>query len=189
MDEAEAADRVSESMLVKGDPYRYLLARSIDAQRPLSMSGPGDPDLIHRWLWILLNPSTADEVQDDPTTRKVAGFTRRWGGTSFTIVNLFAYRATKPAALARAHRDGIDVVGGSRADQMIREAARNADRVVCGWGANVTSWPWTHQRVRHVGNELLGSRVLYAIGRCKGGAPQHPLMAKYTDAPIAWRIP
>ena len=61
-------------------PYRYLLWREWNAKLP-------------RLLWILLNPSTADERVDDPTLRRVLGFSRSYGFGGLEVVNLFALRS------------------------------------------------------------------------------------------------
>src|SRR5690606_11273664 len=53
--------------------YRYALWRIWDEQRPTV-------------TWVMLNPSTADEQADDPTIRRVLGFTRAWGAGSAVIV-------------------------------------------------------------------------------------------------------
>ncbi len=66
--------------------YRYALWREWDASAP-------------RLGFVLLNPSTADAENDDPTLRRCMGFARAWGYGSLQIVNLFAYRATVPDAL------------------------------------------------------------------------------------------
>ena len=75
--------------------YRYLLFRRL---------GRGN----RRLAFILLNPSTATEYQDDPTIRRCVGFARRWGYDQLTILNIFALRATDPKQLYQS----TDPVGG-----------------------------------------------------------------------------
>ena len=67
--------------------YRYELRRTWDNTKPIV-------------LWVALNPSTADHVKDDPTNRRIADFSRRWGYGGYVLANLFAYRAIDPQALA-----------------------------------------------------------------------------------------
>lgn len=82
-------------------------------------------------LFVMLNPSTADEWQDDPTVRRCISFAKRSGFGSMSVVNLYALRATNPEELL-AHRDPV----GPRNDRSIRELASLADRTVVAWGAH-----------------------------------------------------
>jgi hypothetical protein len=43
----------------------------------------------HRVAFVGINPSTADEVDDDATIRKCVGFAKRWGFSALDMVNLF----------------------------------------------------------------------------------------------------
>lgn len=140
-------------------------------------------DLGRRWgdgamvAFLMLNPSTADATQDDPTIRRCVGFARSWGAGAIRVVNLWAYRATKPADLWGA-RELLDVVGPEN-DRHIRRAADEAERVVAAWGAHGHRDP---KRVAAV-LDLLGDRPLYCLGRTKGGDPRHPLMVR-ADQPL-----
>ena len=69
--------------------YRYLLTREIS--EPLFSRGPA-------CCFVMLNPSTADAQQDDPTGRRCMGFARREGCVGLSVVNLYGLRATKPAS-------------------------------------------------------------------------------------------
>lgn len=129
--------------------------------------------------WIMLNPSTADEVADDPTIRKCCGFTKRWGYRGIVVTNLFAFRATKPAELHELIRDGkIDIAIGPDNDTAIANAANEADIVVVAWGANAARYV---NRVSEVMKMFLRPSC---IGLTKDGHPLHPCMAGYTDDPI-----
>src|SRR5262249_19438175 len=79
---------------------------------------------------VRLNPSSADEKPGDPTVRRCVGFARRWGYGALCLVNLFALRATDPAAL-KAHAAPV----GPDNDRWLIEAARGAAVVVAAWGA------------------------------------------------------
>jgi hypothetical protein len=64
--------------------------------------------LGRRWVegaavcFVLLNPSTADEMQDDATVRRCIAFAKAHGFDALEVVNLYAYIATDPADLRRA---------------------------------------------------------------------------------------
>lgn len=140
--------------------YRYTLAHTFerDLFEPESQT-----DKI---VWLMLNPSTADESQLDPTLRRVAAFSRGWGYPGFIVLNLFAYRSTEPEGM-KAERDPV----GPRNDSAILETARNR-RVICGWGNHGT----------HRDRDLTVFRMLHAEGirleclsRTGIGMPQHPL--------------
>lgn len=82
-------------------------------------------------LFCLLNPSTADANQEDPTLRRGIGFARQWGFDGVVFVNLFAYRATDPADMLAAE----DPVGPEN-DKYILQEAERADFVVMAYGAH-----------------------------------------------------
>jgi hypothetical protein len=138
--------------------YRYTLTRTITL---------GNKSL----LWIMLNPSTADESIDDPTIRRCIGFTREFGYAGFTVVNLYAYRATKPADLWKAVKPI-----GEKNDQVIMRYARKADRVICAWGMHAPA-----SRVDQVCALLRHVRFrgeAYCLGFTANGNPRHPLMLR-----------
>lgn len=68
--------------------YRYILWRVWTESRAMNLCA-----------WVMLNPSTADAIEDDPTIKKCVGFSRRWGHDGIVVVNLFAMRSTDPSAL------------------------------------------------------------------------------------------
>ena len=157
-------------MLQPEGHYRYSLARHLD---------PLHPDDAKRILWIMLNPSTADEVMDDPTIRKVKEFSRRWGYKNLRVVNLYGTRSTDPDALYTSSED-FSLKVGTHNDFFINVQAQIADIVVCAWGS--------HRLVRRRSYKVLSAlrkkHDLYCICTNKDGNPKHPLYAKYTDAPV-----
>ena len=148
--------------------YRYSLERRI--------SGVTGPSLC----WLMLNPSTADAVNDDPTIRKVCGFTRRAGYGAAVVVNLFAWRATDPRDL----RKELARAEGTRNRNAVLSAAARSDAVVCAWGAT----PWARAQAQRVLGWLEAhpeKRVrLLHLGAAKAGAPLHPLMLAYAAHPL-----
>lgn len=132
--------------------YRYSLWRSWE-------------DRSNRVAFILLNPSQANEVEDDPTIRRCIGFARDWGYGSMEIVNLFAYCATKVQTLKKA-RDPI----GSENDLYILQAAERASLLIYAWGN------WGALRGRNL--EVLGllrEAKSGCLGLTNSGQPRHPL--------------
>lgn len=149
--------------------YRYSLTRAACQIRPTS----GDI------LFVMLNPSTADEHHDDPTIRRCTGFALREGAARFHVVNLYAMRATKPADLFAAEPD--ERVGPLN-DGIIRSWATGIHlkqgKVIAAWGAQ----PKAAERIKSV-RELLGGIPLYALGVTKDGHPRHPLYVR-GDQPL-----
>ncbi len=143
------------------------LAAAFSEARVYRFSLYRDADPLGRGTvtWILLNPSTADELQDDPTIRRCISFARRWGFRDTEIVNLFAFRATDPEDMKAAD----DPVGEGN-DAAILLHASEADRVVCGWGDHGSY----RGRARHV-RDLLGDYDLTALKINASGEPKHPL--------------
>lgn len=122
-----------------------------------------------RVLWVMLNPSTADEFKLDPTLNRVRSFSRDQAyATWFEVVNLFAFRATNPEEL----RKSSDPVGPEN-DLHIAAAAREADQIWVGWGANA----FAEQRARHVMLMLreITREPIWCLGLTQGGEPRHPL--------------
>jgi hypothetical protein len=143
-------------------------------------------------VFVMLNPSWADEVMGDPTITRCMKFARREGCTSVAAVNLAAWVGTEPRALHRAHQEGTDVVGPAN-DHMIRQecAGRPLETpplVVVAWGYNVDKWPWARDRAVAVTRLLTSAGVqLHCLGVTKSGEPVHPVRLRQ-DAPLVqWR--
>lgn len=145
--------------------YRTLLHRTV------GVSGPSI-------AWVLLNPSTADAFNDDPTLRRVLGFSRRAHMSTVTVANLFTLRATQPRDLLAAIRDGVDAVGPG-ADQALA-AVVQCDAVVMAWGRPANRA--VKSRAKQVAHRLLQSGcALFTVGPpLLNGHPRHPLYAPYT---------
>ena len=113
--------------------------------------------------FVGLNPSTADEEKDDPTIRRCRGFAEDWGLSGVLVVNLFAYRATRPQDLF-LQRYPI----GEENDGWISAATQFATRTVACWG--------NHGRRNDRGYAV--ATLLQApecFGISKQGEPLHPL--------------
>lgn len=132
---------------------------------------PDGRDIV---TWIMLNPSTADEHQDDATIRRCRDFSKRWGFSTMLIVNLFALRSSRPLALQRAD----DPVGPLN-DLAIEEAAKSAALVVCAWGNH----GWWLGRDQIVLDKLRDWGVEpHCLGLTASLRPKHPLrLARETE--------
>lgn len=79
--------------------------------------------------FICLNPSTADETNDDPTVRRCINFAKDWGYDGLCVTNIFAYRATIVANM-KAHPTPV----GPENDMKLVAVAKEADLIICAWG-------------------------------------------------------
>ena len=145
--------------------YRYLLTRTWDSKGA-------------RALFIMLNPSTATEVQNDPTVERCERRARALGFGAFRVLNIFAYRATDP----RVMRAAADPVGPGN-DAAILAALPWADRVICAWGthgAHLDRGAQVAAMLRAAGAPL------WHLGLSKAGHPKHPLYIGYEVQPRLW---
>lgn len=135
--------------------------------------------------FVMVNPSTADAVEDDQTIKKVVGFTRRMGGTRLIVGNLFAWRAKDITALKTA----IDPVGPEN-DAHLRQIIREADIVVGAWGQLGKLPPHLRQRwVQFYDMATAAGTLLKCLGTAKDGHPLHPCMIGYERPVLDWRRP
>jgi hypothetical protein len=147
------------------EAYRYALTRVWDAAGA-------------KVTFVMLNPSTATEVQNDPTVERCERRARALGFGAFRVVNIFAYRATDPK-LMRAQADPV----GAGNDAAILAAADWADRVVCAWGSHgayLDRGAVVEGMLRALG------RPLFQLGLTKAGQPKHPLYIGYDRQPEIW---
>lgn len=125
-------------------------------------------------LFIMLNPSTADDVQDDPTIRRCIGYARRWGFGKLTVCNIFAYRSTDPDVLFEIDDPvGLDNLSYIRSE--IRQAVFVGGIVVCAWGVHGEYWDQGNRIISMI--KELGVQP-YCLKMTKGNQPSHPLYLK-----------
>lgn len=147
------------------EAYRYLLTREWAAGG-------------RRALFIMLNPSTATEVQNDPTVERCERRARALGFGGFRVCNIFAFRATDPRVM-RAVADPV----GPLNDAAIRDSAPWADQIICAWGthgAHLARGPQVEALLRATGQPL------WNLGLTRDGHPRHPLYIGYTVMPTRW---
>jgi hypothetical protein len=134
--------------------WRYLLWRRWDAAKPAAN-------------FLMLNPSTADELKLDPTCARARDYAERWGYGALVVTNVFAFRNTDPARM-KAAKDPV----GPGNDAAIVRAAREAAIVVCAWGNHGGFLGRSTQVLEKL--KANGIR-LHALRVNAGGEPAHPL--------------
>lgn len=133
-----------------------------------------------RWVtFVMLNPSTADADQDDPTIRRCIGFAKALGGTALAVVNLYAFRATSPADLWKAE-DPVGPLTDTVLAQFLDMASRYDHPIIAAWGAHARP-----DRVAWLMSQD-GSERLQALHTTKSGAPGHPLYLPASCVPTPW---
>lgn len=151
--------------------YRYALIRD-------GLGGEGT------CLFVMLNPSTADDTVNDPTIRRCIGFCKRWGYERLVVGNLYALRSSHPDAL-RCQLDPIGETGllrvnpdrytyDNRNDEWLRKLCLDPDvkRVIAAWGNNVPD----PRRAAEVFDVLTAHFFpVECLGHTATGAPKHPL--------------
>ena len=137
--------------------YRYTLWREVN---------PVGEGYVQ---WVALNPSTANETVDDPTVRRMQGFSRSWGARYCLVTNLFAFRATNP----RDMKAQDDPFGPDNFVHILR-LAKDAKVVVAAWG--------THGNHSFGEDQLLmnwpKTIPLKCLGKTLHDNPKHPLYVR-----------
>lgn len=140
--------------------------------------------LWRRWAdgpvanFLMLNPSTADEAQLDPSCTRARNYAERWRYGALVVTNLFGWRATAPGDM-KAARDPV----GRGNDAAILEAARSAHIVVCAWGNHGAHLG----RSKEVLSKLKGVN-LHVLRLNGSGEPAHPLYLPGSLAPVPWQL-
>ncbi len=161
----KAKAKASAAVISRDGKYRYKLSRRWT---------PGSD----RAVWIMLNPSTADAIEDDATIRRCISFAKRWGCDGIEVYNLFALRSRHPIRIEIVE----DPVGPDN-DLWLSVAAQTTGKVIAAWGACNT--PLQLRRANKVIEFLLRDRRVFVstLGLTKGGQPRHPLYVR-NDTPL-----
>ncbi|WP_372602865.1 DUF1643 domain-containing protein [Actibacterium sp.] len=158
-------DAASTAVYSDCEAYRYTLTRIWDPKGK-------------RALFIMLNPSTATEVQNDPTVERCERRARALGFGGFRVTNIFAWRDTDPKKM----RAAADPVGPAN-DAAIVESCPWADQIICAWGthgAHLNRGPHVEALLRNTGLPL------FHLGLTQAGHPKHPLYISYSQQPQEW---
>lgn len=133
--------------------YRYALWRIWDESKPMVM-------------FIGLNPSTANETNDDPTIRRVKRFAADWGHGGVYMLNCFPYISTNP-------NDLRDFGNTSMNDHWLYKIANKCNEVIFAWGS--------FDVVKELGRDEELSIMFpkaKALTINKNGSPRHPLYVR-----------
>ena len=150
--------------------YRYELHREWDKKK-------------RKVLFIMLNPSTADGLNNDLTTIRCMNFAKKWGYGGIMIGNIYPFRAKRPKDLRKWLNEGSDYAfwkSGYDNENHVKDMAEQADLIVCAWGCNHPGIPeWV---------EELGD--LHYLELCDDGiTPKHPLGNLSKDlVPINYKL-
>lgn len=160
--------------------YRWRLSRTFD-----ETSGRTGLPIT----FVMLNPSTADGEVDDRTIRRCIGFAERERAPELRVVNLFAWRATKPIGLLN----------------MPEERTRPEEQAAWDWGFQgdalmVVAWGALNgprdlrARILARRKTFMGftrvvhsRRELFALGVNQEGTPRHPLYVPVETPLTPWR--
>lgn len=158
-----------------GEVHRSA-AISADGQYRWSLQRGWGPGPV--MCWVMLNPSTADGRDDDPTIRRCMGFARSWGCGSMSVVNLYALRATNPKDVWR-HPDPV----GPKNDAELTFAAQTFPLIVLAWGTNGRE-PRIAEATRILNRCYEHGGRLAVLGWTKN--PRHPLYMRADTRPQPW---
>ena len=163
----DADGRTSTAVYSQCEKYRYALTRTWDADGK-------------RLLFVMLNPSKATEMANDPTIERCERRAKLLGYGAFRVCNLFALRETDPTRLKRARRPE-----GPENNGQLTAALEWCDDVLCSWGV--------HGVHRDQAAKLLplfqdSNKPLLALGITKDGHPRHPLYVSYSMQPSLFEL-
>jgi hypothetical protein len=156
-------DYIEKDAVISGEhqEYRYSLRRIWDKEKEII-------------TFVLMNPSTADAMEDDMTVKKCVKLASFNGFGGIEIVNLYSFRATKPESLIG---QGKKYLIGDDCDSYILNSARNR-KVVLGWGniAKELKEVKKYKRDEEVAEMLQNKdNELHCLALTAKGCPKHPL--------------
>ena len=151
------------------EKFRYFLRRDWDISKPAIS-------------YLMLNPSTATEIENDPTIERCERRAHMSGFGSMIIVNLFPFRMTDSTKLHTVE----NLLGeASLANQSIIDAVRASEITICGWGAHEFAMARAKEVLSMLEAENQTSRMM-CLKRNKDGSPKHPLYIGYEKRPVPY---
>ena len=157
----------SGALFSKCRRWRYLLWRCWDDAKPAAN-------------FLMLNPSTADELKLDPSCTRARNYAEKWGYGALIVTNIFGWRSTDPSVL-KAVKDPV----GRGNDAAILKAARDAKLVVCAWGEHGSHL----ERGEEVQAMLRKHGIaLHSLRLNASGHPAHPLYLPSSLVPTEFGV-
>ena len=131
---------------------------SIDKKERYSLKREWDKSK-NKILYIMLNPSFADDKNDDPTIRRLINFTKKFNSGGFLVGNIFTTITPNPKEL-----DKSKGMSDKNFEELIK-LINKVDQIVYAWGSSIEE------------PQLLKKLVLNpkCFGKNLNGTPKHPL--------------
>lgn len=157
--------------------YRYTLFRKWDPVTDM-FAPPEQKGFVQ---FLCLNPSTADEVVNDPTVARCIRYARVWGYEGMCMTNAFAWRDTDPAKMKAA----AEPIGRDN-NNWIAEVALKASLIICAWGEHAL-----HLNRAQTVKEILVENArakLHFLKLNSSGEPGHPLYLSASLTPKPYKL-
>lgn len=143
-----------------------------------------------KWQWAdtpalyvcMLNPSTATHSVLDPTVSGLIKRAKLWGFGAVNVLNLFGYRATKPADML-GHPQPVGIENDIVIEAVLRQAMDDGCPLICGWG-NHGQHLRRDEAVLSLARRASVQTQAFAVNA--NGTPQHPLYIPFSVRPTAW---
>ena len=159
--------------------YRYWLRR--DLRDLHTKRGPA--------VFVLHNPSTADEYRDDATVARCVRYARAWGCCSLIVVNRYAIRGTDPAVVIK-EQDPVGPLNDTAISFAAKNAADNGGIVIAAWGSFGGKPVHTAAMRARAGRvaQLVADAgaTIHALALTADGQPRHPLYLRSNLEPFVW---
>ena len=159
----------SGAVTSKNGKYRYRLTREI---------GPSSNAV----MFLMLNPSVADDSQDDPTIRRCIGFARLWGFGWMHVTNLSPLRATDSKELRVQGLDKPRV--RKRNMEMVLQTAAKSNMIVAAWGDKGI---WEDRASKMLKVMKRHGHDVYCLQLTKRNQPRHPQGVKGNRRPMLFQ--
>lgn len=166
--------RVKPSVQIPTEPIRRSATIVGDHRYDLTRAWGSGPPIC----FVMLNPSVADGLQDDPTIWNIMCRSLRWGFGSLVVVNVYSFRSSSPAEMKKWRR-APECSLWENADRA-NEHMRRCGTVMAAWGAHALNEDIDY---------LLGMEppALHCLGTNNDGSPRHPLSRGRNWVPMSTR--